>query len=304
MHASIVALSVGPEPRLTWNVVDDVRQVLEYPFMVNAFRAGAIVAVLAGLIGWFMVLRRQSFAGHTLAVVGFPGAAGAVLIGVSATYGLFAFAVVAALVIGLVPGSGGRGYSEESAVTGTVNAFALACGYLFVSLYGGFVGGANALLFGSFLGITQQQVLVLLVVAVATLAALAAIGRPLLFASVDRDVASARGVPVRGLAVAFLVLLAVAAAEVSQITGTLLVFALLVVPAATAQAWTARPVVGATLAVAVGLTVTWLSLFVAYFSPYPIGFFVTTIAFVVYLAAAGWRRLHRGSGRALPGARP
>ena len=301
--AAIAALSVGPEPRLTWNVVDDVRQVLEYPFMVNAFRAGAIVAVLAGLIGWFMVLRRQSFAGHTLAVVGFPGAAGAVLIGVSATYGLFAFAVVAALVIGLVPGSGGRGYSEESAVTGTVNAFALACGYLFVSLYGGFVGGANALLFGSFLGITQQQVLVLLVVAVATLAALAAIGRPLLFATVDRDVASARGVPVRGLSVAFLVLLAVAAAEVSQITGTLLVFALLVVPAATAQAWTARQVVGATLAVAVGLTVTWLSLFVAYFSPYPIGFFVTTIAFVVYLAAAGWRRVHRRSGRALSGAR-
>ena len=88
------------EPQLTWNLVEDVRQVLEYPFMVNAFRAGAIVAVLAGLVGWFMVLRRQSFAGHTLAVVGFPGAAGAVLLGVSASYGLVAFAVVAALVIG------------------------------------------------------------------------------------------------------------------------------------------------------------------------------------------------------------
>ena len=112
------------EPQLTWNLVEDVRQVLEYPFMVNAFRAGAIVAVLAGLVGWFMVLRRQSFAGHTLAVVGFPGAAGAVLVGVGATYGLLAFAVVAALVIGLVPASTGRSYSEESAVTGTVNAFA------------------------------------------------------------------------------------------------------------------------------------------------------------------------------------
>ena len=279
------------EPQLTWNLVEDVRQVLEYPFMVNAFRAGAIVAVLAGLVGWFMVLRRQSFAGHTLAVVGFPGAAGAVLVGVGATYGLLAFAVVAALVIGLVPASTGRSYSEESAVTGTVNAFALACGYLFVVLYGGYVSGASALLFGSFLGISPGQVVLLLLVASVTLAGLAAIGRPLLFASVDPDVAAARGVPVRALSVAFLVLLGAAAAEVSQITGTLLVFALLVVPAAAAQAWTARPVVGAVLAVVIGVAVVWTALFVAYFSPYPIGFFVTSVAFAVYLLAVGTSRL-------------
>src|SRR5438270_11790512 len=99
---------------LTWNVGHDLRQLFEFHFMVNAFRAGAIVAVLAGLVGWFMVLRRQSFAGHTLALVGFPGAAGAILLGISATYGLFAFALVAAVLIGLVPNAGGRGYSEES----------------------------------------------------------------------------------------------------------------------------------------------------------------------------------------------
>jgi zinc/manganese transport system permease protein len=288
------------QPQLTWDLVDDVRQVLTYPFMVNAFRAGAIVAVLAGLVGWFMVLRRQSFAGHTLAVVGFPGAAGAVLVGVSATYGLLAFAVAAALVIGLVPASTGRSYSEESAVTGTVNAFALACGYLFVVLYGGYVSGASALLFGSFLGVSPGQVLLLLVVALVTLAGLAAIGRPLLFASVDPDVAAARGVPVRALSVAFLVLLGVAAAEVSQITGTLLVFALLVVPAAAAQAWTAHPLVGAVLAVVIGVAVVWTALFVAYFSPYPIGFFVTSVAFAVYLLAVGASRLRAGlaAGRA------
>ena len=291
------------EPQLTWNLVEDVRQVLEYPFMVNAFRAGAIVAVLAGLVGWFMVLRRQSFAGHTLAVVGFPGAAGAVLVGVGATYGLLAFAVVAALVIGLVPASTGRSYSEESAVTGTVNAFALACGYLFVVLYGGYVSGASALLFGSFLGIGPGQVVLLLLVASVTLAGLAAIGRPLLFASVDPDVAAARGVPVRALSVAFLVLLGAAAAEVSQITGTLLVFALLVVPAAAAQAWTARPVVGAVLAVVIGVAVVWTALFVAYFTPYPIGFFVTSVAFAVYLLAVGTSRLRAGlaAGRASGG---
>ncbi len=288
--------SSGLDPVLTWNLVDDMRQVLEFPFMVNAFRAGAIVAVLSGLIGWFMVLRRQSFAGHTLAVVGFPGAAGAVLVGVSAVYGLFAFAVVAALVIALVPGGGTRGYSEESAVTGTVQAFALACGFLFVSLYGGILSGSNALLFGSFLGITQAQVVVLLAAAAAALLVLAAIARPLLFASIDPAVAAARGVPVRAMSVVFLVLLAVAAAEVSQITGTLLVFALLVVPAATAQLLTARPGLSMVLTVVLGVSVTWLALFVAYFSAYPLGFFLTTIAFALYVGAVGARRF-RAVGR-------
>lgn len=277
-------------PQLTWNIALDIRQVLQFPFMVNAFRAGAIVAVLAGFVGWFMVLRRQSFAGHTLAVVGFPGAAGAVLIGVSATYGLFAFAIVAAVLIALVPNARGRGYSEESAVTGTVQAFALACGFLFVTLYGGFLDGVNALLFGSFLGISSQQVTVLLIVAMIAISILALIARPLLFASIDPDVAAAVGVPTRMLSIVFLILLGLTAAEVAQVTGTLLVFALMVVPAAAAQAWTATPLLSVTLTVVVGLVVTWVSLFIAYYTSYPIGFLITSIAFVVYLGAAGLRR--------------
>ncbi len=289
----MIASSGDLNPTLSWDLVADVRQLLEFPFMVNAVQAGTIVAVLSGLVGWFMVLRRQSFTGHTVAVVGFPGAAGAVWLGVSATYGFFAFAITAALLIGLVPGTAGRGHSEESAVTGTVQAAALALGFWFTNLYGGFTGGASALLFGSFLGITTGQVQVLLAVAVAALLALAVIARPLLFASVDPAVAAARGVPVRALSLAFLVLLAAAAAEVAQITGTLLVFALLVVPAATAQALTARPAASAALTVALALVITWGALFVAYYQPYPIGFFLTTLAFVAYLAAAAWR--HRGA---------
>jgi zinc/manganese transport system permease protein len=281
----------GLEPQLSWNLVQDIRQMLAFPFMVNAFRAGAIAAVLAGVVGWFMVLRRQTFAGHTLAIVGFPGAAGAVLLGVSATYGLFLFTAVAALLIGLVPGSGGRRYSEESAVIGTVQAFALASGLFFVSQYGGFLGGANAMLFGSFLGITEQQVVVLLVVAVLTLTILAGAARPLLFASIDPDVAAARGVPVRALSSGFLVVLGLAAAEATQITGALLVFCLLVVPAATAQALTANPRVSIGLTIVLGVCVTWVSISVAYYLPYPIGFFLTTSAFTVYLAAGGWRQL-------------
>jgi zinc/manganese transport system permease protein len=275
----------------SWNPITDLQQMWSYPFMVNAFRAGTIVAVLAGVMGWFMVLRRQSFAGHTLSLIGFPGAAGAVLIGVAAGYGYFAFCLAGALVIAALPRTGRGGYSEESAVTGTVQSFALACGFLFVALYNGSLNGINALLFGSFLGITTGQVAVLGVVAAVSLVILGVIGRPLAFASIDPDVASARNVPVRALSVAFLVLFGAATAEASQITGTLLVFALLVMPAATAQALTARPVRALALTIAIGLIVTWLSLSVAYYTPFPVGFFVTSFAFAGYVAAQAVRHV-------------
>jgi zinc/manganese transport system permease protein len=270
------------EPQLTWNVVDDIRHLFDFPFMVNALRAGTILAVSAGLIGWFMVLRRQTFAGHTLAVIGFPGAAGAVLLGVSTQLGYFAFCIAGALVIATASRRGSS-FSSESAVIGLVQAFALACGFLFVSLHGGNLNGINALLFGTFIGVTTDDVTRLLVVAVPAVVVMGVIARPLLFASVDPDVAAARGVPVRRLSIVFLVLLGVAAAGAAQITGALLVFALLVLPSASAHALTTRPVVGMVLAIGLALTSTWLGLGIAYYSPYPIGFWVTTIAFAIYV---------------------
>lgn len=290
-HAVVAASGAGGAA-FSWNLVSDVRQVLAFHFMVNAVRAGTIVAVAAAVIGWFMVLRRQSFAGHTLAVVAFPGAAGAIWLGVPAAFGYFGASVAAALTIAATGGisRGGEGFSEESAVIGTVQAFALACGYLFVTLYGGFLGGLTGLLFGTFLGVTDTQVLSLLVLTIVTLAVLAIIGRPLFFATIDPAVAAARGVPVAALSVLFLVVLAVAAAEVSQITGALLVFALLVMPAAAAQQLTARPSLSLAITVVIAVAVTWLGLGVAYFSVYPVGFFVTTFGFAAYVAAVIARR--------------
>jgi zinc/manganese transport system permease protein len=288
----------------SWDLVADLRDMWALPFMVNAFRAGTVVAILAAAVGWFMVLRRQSFAGHTLALVGFPGAAAAVWLGIGLTYGYFAFCLAAAMVIAALPSEGGRGYSEESAVIGTVQAFALASGMLFVSLYRGFLNGTSSLLFGSFLGITGRQVLVLAAVAAAALAVLAAIGRPLLFASVDADVARAHGVPTHALATGFLLLLGATAAETSQITGALLVFALLVLPPATAQLLTPRPLASLALAVGLALVTVWVALFVAYYSPYPIGFWLTTFAFGLYAlthaAVAAGARLGRRAVRLAP----
>ena len=147
------------------------------------------------------------------------------------------------------------------------------------------LNGLDSLLFGTFLGITSSQVLVLLVVAVAGIAVVGIAARPLLFASVDPDVARAGGVPVRLLGLGFLLVLGLSVAETSQITGALLVFALLVTPAATAQRLTPRPLLGVVLSVALALAVTWLGLALAYFSIYPVGFYVTSLSFAAYLVA-------------------
>jgi zinc/manganese transport system permease protein len=280
---------------LSWNPLADLDRLLSYPFMVNALEAGTIVAVLAGVTGWFMVLRRQAFAGHTLSLVAFPGAAAASLAGLPIAVGYFAFCALAALALAGVGGQR-RSLSAESAAIGSIQALALALGFLFVSLYHGLLTGLDSLLFGTFLGITETQVLALLVVAAVSLLLLSLAARPLLFASVDADVARASGVPVRLLGLGFLVVLGLSVAETSQITGALLVFALLVTPAATAHELTPRPLLGVVLSVVIGLAVAWLGLALAYFSTYPVGFYVTTLSFGLYVAVRLGRRVTRRRG--------
>lgn len=290
------------DPTLSWNLVHDLGEVLEYHFMLNALAVGSIVAVMGALIGWMMVLRGEAFAGHTLSMMAFPGAATAALIGVPGAWGYFVFCGVGAGAIARLSGRERFSWSEQSAGIGAVQALALALGFLLLSLYGGVLGDLESLLFGDLLGVSDGQVLLLAIVAVLALAALAALARPLLFASIDADVAAARGLPVRRLSLAFLLLLGLAVAATSQITGVLLVFALLVSPAASAQALTARPPVSLALSVGFGLLIVWLGLGLAYFSPYPAGFFIATVAFCVYLLArlAALIRARAGAAGGLP----
>jgi zinc/manganese transport system permease protein len=279
------------DPTLSWNVVSDVGELFEYQFMVNALEAGTIVATMAGVVGWYMVLRRQSFAGHTIAVMSFPGAAGAALAGIPGALGYYLACGIAALGIGRAGASERRGRAGESATIGAVQVAGLALGFLFLSLYGGVLEQLETLLFGTFLGIDRNQVLVLLIVAAVVLATLVVVGRPLLLASLDPEVARARGLPVRALDLGFLLLLGVAVAATSQITGALLVFALLVAPAAAAQALTPRPLLSLTLSVLFALLVTWVGLGISYFSIYPLGFYVTSLGFGLYALALLVRRV-------------
>ncbi len=266
---------------LSWNPVSNVQALFSFQFMINALEAGTIVAVMAGVTGWFMVLRRQTFAGHTLSVIAFPGAAAASLAGVPVALGYFGFCGLGALLLAGIAGSR-RSLAAESAAIGSLQALALALGFLFVSLYHGVLNGIDSLLFGTFLGITSRQVTVLLVVAAAAVTLVVLAARPLFFASVDANVARAGGVPVGLLGFAFLLVLGLSVAATSQITGALLVFALLVTPAATAHQLTARPALGIALSVAIALGVTWLGLALAYFSIYPVGFYVTSLSFALY----------------------
>lgn len=287
-------------PGFTWNIITDVQWMWSLPSMVNAFRAGLAVALLAGVIGWFMVLRRQSFAGHSIAVNGFPGAAAAVYLGVSATLGYFGFCIGSALVIALLSRGSGTGVGERahsSALIAVVQAFALALGAVFLDLYGGFLSSTSAFLFGNFLGITSEDVLTLTLVAVVVLLVMLLIGRRLLFASIDPAVAAARGVSVRTLNVVFLVLLGATVAEVSKFTGSLLVFALLVMPAATAQVLTARTGLSLLLTVVIGVLVTWFGLAWAYFGNQATGFTITSLAFACYVLAYAAKSARRHSFR-------
>jgi zinc/manganese transport system permease protein len=266
-------------PPLSWNLAEDWQTIFQYAFMRHAFAAGTIVAIVAGVVGYFVVLRSLSFAGHALSHIGFAGATGAVVIGANPLYGLLAFTLGSALGMGAL---GKRLHGRDVAI-GTVLAWTLGLGVLFLSLYTGYATEAYALLFGEILGISQRDVLVTLVAGIITLLALAGMYRPLLFASLDEEVAEARGVPTRLLSIAFMLILALAVSEAVQVVGVLLIFALLVTPAAIAERLTTRPPVGLALSALLALLFTWGGLTVAFYSPYPVSFFITSFAFAAYL---------------------
>ncbi len=252
-----------------------------YDFMQNAFAAAGIVSVVSGLIGFFLVLRAQTFAGHALSHVGFAGATGAVLIGTSPLWGLIALTLIAGVGMGLL---GERLYQRDVAI-GIVLAMSLGLGLLFLNFFTAYATQATALLFGNILGVDTTTVWALLVLGILAITALAAIARPLLFASLQPELAEAKGVSLRLVSVLFLAIVALGVAECAQIVGVLLVFALMVGPAAAAQRLTTRFWHGIGLSVALALGEAWLGLVLAYETDWPTSFWITTLSGGVYLLA-------------------
>jgi zinc/manganese transport system permease protein len=259
--------------------------MLEYDFMRTAFAASGVAAVLAGTVGFFLVLRGQTFAGHALSHVGFTGATGAILFGLSPLAGLVGFTFVAGIGMGLF----GEKLAHRDVAIGMMLSLSLGLGLLFLHFYTAAATQAAALLFGNVLGVDQSALLTLFLLAILSLAALALIGRPLVFASLQADLAEARGVPIRFVSAAFLAIVAIAVAECAQIVGVLLVFTLMVGPAAAAMNLSRRLPLAVALSAGLALAEAWGGLTLAYYNDWPTSFWISALSGMVFFGAAARR---------------
>jgi zinc/manganese transport system permease protein len=263
-------------------------QLLGYHFVHTALWAGAVVAVVSGAIGVFVVARGMSFAVHAISELGFTGAAGALVIGIDPVLGILGGSLLVGLVLGLLSL---RGRERDSAI-GAVLAFGLGLGVLFLSLYQYYATEAITLLFGSIVGVSDAQLRNLAIAGAVVLVGLAVLYRPLLFSSVDPEIAAARGVPLRSLSVAIFLLLALTTAEAIQVVGVLLVLTLVITPAAAAQRLTGRPGLALLLSIAIALVSTEGGILLSLEKPWPTSFFIATISFAFYVTArlVDWNR--------------
>jgi len=264
--------------------------ILTSPFMRDALLGGTIVALAAGLIGYFVVIRNTAFAAHALAEIGLPGATGAVLVGLPVAVGLGVFCVGGALVIGAL----GKRAAERDVATGTVLAMAIGLALFFNSLATKASGTMTNILFGNLLAISHAQLVMFAGLLIVLALSIGFIYRPLLFASINFQVAEAKGVPVRGLSIIFMALLGLAVTMAVQAVGTLLLFALVVTPAATAILLTARPGVAMLISTVISTLSVWVGLGVSAMFDLPPSFVIVAIActawFLVRVANHGVRR--------------
>jgi len=292
----------GVLPPFTLNLWQDIQAMLQYDFMRQGLLAGTILSVVAGLVGYFVVLRHQAFAGESLSDVAFAGALGGAAFGINPLASLLVTTVVVALAMG---GFGERLRGRDVAI-GTVLAWVLGLGVLFLSLFTAHVSGTGtgfsgvSVLFGNILGIGSDQTRSIALISGVAVLALLLIARPLLFASLDPDVAAAQGVPVRALGLFFMVLLAVTVSEATLAIGALLVFALLLLPAAIAHQVTSRPYAALALAAGLAIALTWLGIAIGFYTGYPSSVCISLLAFASYVAVVGSSRVSRRYRRAAP----
>jgi zinc/manganese transport system permease protein len=251
--------------------------------MVNAWIVASIVAVVSGMIGFFVVMRGSAFVAHAIPSGAFAGAAGAALVGVSTLLGLGVFSILGALGIGWL---GRRG--RHDVATALALVFMLALGALFLSMTDQYAPEIYSLLFGEVLGISTTQLVPTIALAGVCVVAVGVLYRPLLFSSVLGDVAQARGLSRTRLEMCFLIVVALATTMTVPVVGTLLVFSLTIGPPAAARSFTSRPAIAMVLSVAFALISVWVAIAVSYETNYPIGFLVGTISALQYILGRVW----------------
>jgi len=261
------------------NLFSDLEEMWKYTFMQHAFEAGTLIAFIAGVVGYFVVLRRSAFTAHAFSEIGFAGAAASILLNVQPIIGLLAGSILGGLGIAAL----GRRASNRDTAIGIVLAFSLGLGLLFISLYTGYITEAYSILFGEILGISTTAVYQTLGACIFILVFVGFLYRPLLFSSLDEDVAEAKGLPMVFIGTAFMLIVAVAVSFAVLETGVLLIFSLMVTPAATAQYIARRPMWAIIISFLIALAATWSGLFISFYTPYPVSFFITAEVFGLYL---------------------
>jgi zinc/manganese transport system permease protein len=256
--------------------------------MMNTWIAATIVALIAGVTGFFAVLRGQSFAAHAIPNGAFAGAAGAGLLGLNVFWGLAVFSLAGALGIGAI----GR-RARQDVVTALVLVLMLALGALFISFSSQDAAVTYSLLFGEVFGVESNLLVPIAVLGAVALAAMAVLYRPLLLASALPEVADARGVSARRMEVCFLVVMGLAAAMTVPVVGVLLMFALMIGPAAAARSFTKRPSYAIATATGIALVTVWAGIALSYRTNWPLGFYVGVIAGGFFLLGQGWTAVRR-----------
>lgn len=260
-------------------IIRFVSELWAYDFMRTAFAAGTMAAIVAAIIGYFVVLRAQNFAAHALSHIGFAGAAGAGLLGLSAATGQLGLTMLAAISMGAL----GERTQKSDVAIGITLAFSLGLGILFLYFYSNYAGQAMLILFGDLLGVSSALLKTMLIFSMISLAGLCCIARPLLFCTLEPELAEARGVSLPLISILFLVLTAIAITEASQVVGILLVFTLLIGPPASAACCTRTIGRGIGLSVLLGIAVVWVGIILTYLTDWPVSFWISALSFGSYL---------------------
>lgn len=267
------------------SIIQVIKELYAYDFMRHAFMAGTLAAIVSAIIGYFVVLRAQNFASHALSHIGFAGAAAAGLLGLTPATGQLGLTIVAAICMG---GLGEKATKSDVAI-GITLTFALGLGVLFLYFYANFAGRAMSILFGDLLAVSPSLLVTMSIYSLISLVGMAIIAKPLLFSTLEPELAEAKGVSLRLMSILFLILVAIAITEASQVVGILLVFTLLIGPAASALCCTHRFWPGIGLAVLISLVIVWLGIILTYFTNWPVSFWISTLSFTSYIFLAKQR---------------
>ena len=268
-------------------MINTITTYLGYEFVQNALIAGTMSAVLGAIVGYFVIIRNSGFAAHALAHIGFAGAAGAALVGLSPLEGMLLLTVGS----GIFMGAAGDKVNRSDMAIGMVLSMSLGLGTLFLSLYSGFAGQAKSILFGAIFGVSHDEIIKMAILSVLSLGALALFSRRLLFASVQPRLAEGRGISLSGLSMAFMAVLAISVTLASQIVGILLVFTLVIAPAGIALRLCRAFWSGIGLSVLLGVIVVWIGILLDCVTGYPATFWITALFFVIYALVEGYCRL-------------